>query len=59
MGKRRVAGTEDQVRLDLDAELLPQRRLHVDLAENAEAFVLQLLADVLDGLGKGSGAWWR
>jgi hypothetical protein len=48
--ERRVAGAEDRVRLPLDAELLFQRRLHVDLAEDAEALVLQLLADALDCL---------
>jgi hypothetical protein len=50
VGERRVAGAEDRVRLSVDAELLFQRRLHVDLAEDAEALLLQLLADAYDCL---------
>jgi hypothetical protein len=50
--ERRIAGTEDRVRLSLDAELLLQRRLHVDLAEDAEARRLQFASHTLDSLGK-------
>ena len=58
MCKGRVAGAEDQVRLPLDAQLLAQRCLHVDLAQHAEALAPELLADALDralegGLGDG------
>jgi len=38
--ERRVARAEDRVRVPVDAELLFQRRLHVDLAEDAEALGL-------------------
>jgi hypothetical protein len=49
----RVAGAEDQVRLLFDAEFLAQGRLHVDFAEYAEAFGLQLLSDALNSLFEG------
>jgi hypothetical protein len=48
--ERRVAGAEDHVAFDLDAELRAQGRLDVDLAEDAEAFRLQLRPRALDGL---------
>jgi hypothetical protein len=52
VGERRVAGAEDHVRLLLDAKLLAQRRLYVDLAEHAEALRLQFLADAFDSVVK-------
>jgi len=50
MGERRVAGAEDHVLLALHSEPRLQGRLHVDLAEDAEALRLQLLANALDGV---------
>jgi Sulfite exporter TauE/SafE len=55
VGERRVAGTEDQVRLSLDAELLPHRRVHVDLAQHPEPLRLQLGSHALDSLDKREG----
>src|SRR6187551_189073 len=52
VGEARVAGAEDGVGLALDAELLAQGRLDVDLTQDAEAFLLQLGADPLDGVGE-------
>ena len=48
-----VAGTPDQVRLDLLPELCPQRGLHVDLAQHAEPLLLQLVLDPLNHLREG------
>ena len=45
-GERRVAGPEDDVLLDFLAELLPQRRLHVDLGQHAETLSLERLPDL-------------
>jgi hypothetical protein len=53
VGERWVAGPEDHVRLDLDAELLPHRGGDVDLAQDAESLVLQLRAHPLDRVGDG------
>jgi hypothetical protein len=50
---RRVARTEDEVRLRLLAQLLAERRLDVDLGQHAEALDSQRLACVRHGLGKG------
>ena len=50
--ERRIARAEDQVPLRLDPELRAQRRLHVDLAEDAEALRLQFASHPLDSLGK-------
>src|SRR5690606_14635679 len=44
MGERRIAGTEDQVRGHLLAQLLPQGGLHVYLSQDAEATLGQRLA---------------
>jgi uncharacterized membrane protein YfcA len=52
VGEWWVAGAEDQVRLAVDAEFLPQRRLHVDLAQHAESRRRELGSDALDGLSK-------
>jgi hypothetical protein len=52
VGERWVAGAEDQVRLGVDAELLLQRRLDVDLARDAESLSTQFGAHPLDRLGK-------
>jgi hypothetical protein len=52
VGEGWVAGAEDQAGLTLDAELLVQCRLHVDFAEDAEAFALELFADTVCGLGE-------
>src|SRR5689334_13156363 len=41
MGDRRIAGAEDHVARDVDAELLFELRLNIDRAEDAEAFGLQ------------------
>ena len=41
MGERRVAGAEDSVGRALDAELFLQRRLDVDVAEDAEPLALE------------------
>ena len=56
VGERRVAGAEDQVVLHLLAQLLAQRRLHVDLGQHAEALGLERIADARCGLGEGAGA---
>ena len=64
--ERRVAGAEDHVRLDVDSELLFQGRLHVDLAQDAEALALQL-ARGLVRRSRSNGTvvfslsvyWWR
>ena len=50
--ERRVTCPEDDVLLHLLAELLPQRRLHVDLGQHAEANCLQRLADLGVCLGE-------
>ena len=44
----RIARSEDQVRLRLDAQLGLKRRLHVDLAQHAESFGRELTANLLD-----------
>jgi hypothetical protein len=50
VGERRLAGAEAQVRLAFDAELRLQRRLHVDLAEDAEALFLEQRLHAFYGL---------
>ena len=49
----RVASAEDQIRLQLLTELVAQRGLHVDLREDAEAFLLELGLDTLDRFAEG------
>ena len=50
IGKRRVAGAEDHVVTEVDAELLLQFSVDVDLAEHAEALDTECLAGALDCL---------
>ena len=50
MRQRRVARAEDQVRLPVDVQLVLEGRLHVNLAEHAEALGGQLLAYAGDGV---------
>ena len=59
VGERWVAGAEDQVGLAVDAELLLQRGLDVDLAEDSESLRLELLAYAFGRFGEpelGGGA---
>ncbi|GEL18148.1 hypothetical protein PA7_19850 [Pseudonocardia asaccharolytica DSM 44247 = NBRC 16224] len=53
VGQVRIAGPENVVGLHLQAPLLPQRGLHVDLGEYAEALLDQHLAGPRHRLGIG------
>jgi hypothetical protein len=55
VGERRVARFEDQVGLALDAQLLAQRRPHIDLAEHAEPFGPQFGAHRSTATANGNG----
>ena len=50
MRERRVARAQDHVAAKVDAELLLQRGLDVDLGEDPEAFLLQGSRDLLQRL---------
>ena len=55
VGRRRMAGPEDQVRGDVDVQLLLERRRDVDLRDDAEALAGEELPGARDGVLEGAG----
>ncbi len=55
MCQSRVAGAEDDVRSELDVQLLPQRSSHVDLGEHPESLLREGIAGPRQGLVEGQG----